>query len=138
MWEAIAQALSALRDGSLSPITLGVIAFFGLMVWFSAKAGEKIIETIGNLLSEGKTLRATLNEELERANSRTDRMQGERDEAMRKLGQAQVDLAKCQTELHHANYRASQLAQDLMDAHIQLQDAKSRPPRAFGGSPAPT
>lgn len=130
MWEAIAGALSALRDGTLSPVTLVLIGFFGLLVWLAAKAGERVIETIANLLTEGRSLRATLNDELAKANARTERMQDERDEAMRGYGQAQVDLAKCQTELQHANYRASQLAQDLMDAHRQLQDAQARMNRA--------
>lgn len=122
MWETIQGAIEALRDGSLSPLSFVGLVLLGLVVWLSAKTGEGIIKTISNLLSEGSNLRTTLNDELVKAHARTERMQEERDQAMLRTGEAMVESARLQEQLTASNARSSELAQDLIDAHRQLQD----------------
>ncbi len=130
MWDLLKEGLSGVRDGTLSPFTLLAVAFFGVIVWLAKKSGEAVIAGVSNLLSEGKNLRATLNEELERAHARVAEFQAERDEAMRKLGESQVELARCQVQLEAANRTSAKLGQDLMDTLRQLQDERIRSTRS--------
>lgn len=124
MWEAITEAISAVREGTVSPFTALTVALMGAFVWIAAKAGDAIIKSVSGLLGEGKTLRATLNEELAKAHDRSRQMQAERDDAMLQLGEARVQLARLQEQRDAANANASRLASDLIDAHRRLQDAR--------------
>lgn len=124
MWETITEAISAVREGTISPFTALAVAIMGVFVWMATKAGDAIIKSVSGLLGEGKSLRAALNDELAKAHERSRLMQTERDDAMRQLGEAQVQLARLQEQCQSANAHASRLASDLIDAHRQLQDAR--------------
>lgn len=124
MWETITEAISAVREGTLSPFTALAVGVLGVFVWLAAKVGDAIIKSVSGLLGEGKTLRAQLNDELVKAHERSRQLQGERDEAMRQLGEAQVQLAIVQEQRTQLAQRASQLGTDLIAAHQQLQDAR--------------
>lgn len=124
MWETITEAISAVREGTLSPFTALLVGVFGVFIWLAAKVGDAMIKAVSNLLGEGKTLRAALNEELAKAHDRSRQMQAERDDAMRQLGEAQVALARMQEQRDAANANSNRLASDLIDAHRQLQDAR--------------
>lgn len=124
MWETITEAISAVREGTLSPFTALAVAILGVFVWLAAKVGDAIIKSVSGLLGEGKTLRAQLNDELAKAHERARLLQTERDEAMKQLGEAQVQLAIVQEQRTQLAQRASQLGTDLIAAHQQLQDAR--------------
>lgn len=124
MWETITEAISAVREGTLSPFTALAVGVLGVFVWLAAKVGDAIIKSVSGLLGEGKTLRAQLNDELVKAHERARQLQAERDEAMRQLGEAQVQLAIVQEQRTQLAQRASQLGTDLIAAHQQLQDAR--------------
>lgn len=124
MWETITEAISAVREGTLSPFTALAVGILGVFVWLAAKVGDAIIKSVSGLLGEGKTLRAQLNDELAKAHERARQLQAERDEAMRQLGEAQVQLAIVQEQRTQLANRASQLGTDLIAAHQQLQDAR--------------
>lgn len=124
MWETITEAISAVREGTVSPFTALAVAILGVFVWLAAKVGDAIIKSVSGLLGEGKTLRAQLNDELVKAHERARQLQIERDEAMKMLGEAQVQLAIVQEQRTTLVARASQLGTDLIAAHQQLQDAR--------------
>lgn len=120
MWDVIRTALESLQAGKITPATFAAVCVFALIAWLAGKAGQKALESVRWLLTEGERLRATLQSQLDETLARGAVLQQQRDEALTELSQVREELATTRARYEALELRMADLQRQLLHASEEI------------------